>query len=131
VPFILNNAKIDEETVIIGHSAGASVILSLLEEINVKIKQAILVAGFPFYPGGDPIVKQSYDWKKISNNTDEIIFINSDNDPYGHNEVDGRMMLDLVDKKGAIQIILKGVRHMSVSEDNSFVRFPLLLRLVK
>jgi uncharacterized protein len=131
VPYIVNNGKFTENTVIIGHSAGAAVILSLLEELKIKIAQAILVAGFPFYPGGDPIVKFSYDWEKIRNNVGEMIFINSDNDPYGHDDEDGRIMLDLLDKEKSAQIIMKGQGHMGSNEFNQpYPKFPLLLRLI-
>ena len=46
VPFILDNWEINEETVLIGHSAGAQIIPSILEKVNVKINQAILVSGY-------------------------------------------------------------------------------------
>lgn len=132
VPYILKNGKFTEDTVIIGHSAGAAVILSLLEELKVKINQAILVAGFPFYPGGDPIVKPFYDWEKIKSNAGEMIFINSDNDPFGHNDVKGRIMLEMLNMDGGIQIIMKGQGHMGTDQFNQpYKGFPLLLRLIK
>lgn len=132
VPFILENGKFTEETVIVGHSAGAAVILSLLEALTIQVNQAILVAGFPFYPGGDPIVKPAYDWEKIKANVREMTFINSDNDPYGHDEVDGRMMLELLNMDGATQIIMKGQGHFGTDEFNRpYKEFPLLLRLIK
>lgn len=132
VPYIIGNGKFTEDTVLIGHSAGAAVMLSLLEELKVKINQAIMVAGFPFYPGGDPIVKEKYDWEKIKSNVSEMIFINSDNDPYGHDDEDGRMMLDMLNKDGGIQIIVKGQKHFGTEEFNQeYKEFPLLLRLIK
>ncbi len=38
--------KYNKDTVLIGHSAGGPLQLSVLENINVRIKQAILVAGY-------------------------------------------------------------------------------------
>src|ERR1700687_738100 len=35
LPFVLKNGKLSEETVLIGHSAGAQLILSILESINL------------------------------------------------------------------------------------------------
>lgn len=132
VPFILKRGKFTKETVIIGHSAGAAVILSILEELKLKINQAILVAGFSFYPGGNGILKPAYDWEKIKSNVGEMIFINSDNDPFGHNDVRGRMMLEMLNMPGGIQIIMKGQGHMGADEFNQpYKEFPLLLRLVK
>lgn len=132
VPFILKNGKFTEETVIIGHSAGAAVILSVLEELKIKISQAILVAGFSFYSGGDGILKPAFDWEKIKSNVGEMIFINSDNDPFGHNDVRGRIMLEMLDMPGSVQMIMRGQGHMGSDEFNQpYKEFPLLLRLVK
>src|SRR5687767_7911443 len=46
LPFILENGKFSEETVLIGHSAGSQVILSVLENLEASVKQAILVSGY-------------------------------------------------------------------------------------
>lgn len=40
IPFILAGGKFTEDTVIIGHSAGAAVILSLLEALKIEINQS-------------------------------------------------------------------------------------------
>jgi uncharacterized protein len=132
IPFILNGGKFTEETVIVGHSAGAAVILSLLEALTVRVNQAIMVAGFSFYPGGDGILKPAYSWEKIKSNVGEMIFINSDNDPYGHNDVRARIMLEMLNMPGSVQIIMKGQGHMTTDVNNqTYKEFPLLLRLVK
>jgi uncharacterized protein len=132
VPYIFEHGKFTPETILIGHSAGAAVSLSVLEALPTKISQAILIAGFCFYPGGDPIVKPAYNWEKINANTGEVFFINSDNDPYGHDDIDGRMMLEYLSKDGGIQIIMKGQGHMGTEEFNQpYKEFPLLLRLIK
>ena len=132
VPFLLENGKFTEETIVIGHSAGAAVILALLEALDIKIKQAILVAGYSYSLGKNDvnaIIKHVYDWDKIKANAAEIIYINSDNDPWGCNDVQGRRMLNMT---GGIQIVLKGEGHMgSDSYNQPYKEFPLLLRLVK
>lgn len=133
VPFILNGGKFTEETVIVGHSAGAAVILAVLEELKVKVAQAILVAGFSYYPGGDGILKPAYDWEKIGSTAQEFIIINSDDDPYGHNDVRGRVMFEMLNKpNGGIQVVMKGQGHMTTSSgDMKYKEFPFLLRLIK
>src|SRR3989344_3519750 len=86
LPYILENGQFNGETVLVGHSAGAPLILSILENINTKVKQAILVAGFitPLdKENPEPILQDSYNWEKIKQNCGEFIFINSDNDPWG------------------------------------------------
>jgi predicted alpha/beta hydrolase family esterase len=46
LPFALKNFSYNEDTILVGHSAGSPLILSILENISVKVKQVILVAGF-------------------------------------------------------------------------------------
>ena len=77
--FVQENApKIDESTIVIGHSSAAPLILSFLQRINVRIKQAILVAGFYVKISEDAnlMLEDNYDWNKIKSNTAEIILIN-------------------------------------------------------
>lgn len=129
LPFILENGKFTNETIIIGHSAGAQIILSVLENIAVKIKQAILVAGY-----AQPMAKEEglksegeFDWKKIKGRVFDIIFINSDNDPWGCDDKQGRKMFDHLG--GKLITIHEG--HMGSTKYNQpYKEFPLLVRLV-
>src|SRR5579871_1838812 len=84
LPDTLANHSFNEETVLIGHSAGAPLILSILEKIEPKTKRAIFVAGFcePLPGPKDPILQESYDWGRIKQKSGEFVFINSDNDPW-------------------------------------------------
>lgn len=119
----------DEDTILIGHSAGCPLILSVLENIDAKVKQVILVAGF-FEPLEipEPILQESYNWQKIKEHCNEFIFINSDNDPWGCDEKMGRKLLD---RLGGKLIILKGEGHMgSTSFNQPYKEFPFLLKLV-
>lgn len=124
--FVLNNIKITKDTILIGHSAGAALILSILEE--VKVKQAILVAGFAESETSKSILKENYDWEKIKSNVKDLIFINSNNDPYGCDDKKGKFMFD---KLGGKQIILNGEGHMgSIKYKQSYKEFPFLLKLI-
>jgi len=126
--------KYNPETVIIGHSAGGPLELSILEKINVKIRQAILVSGYARPKGekkeAEKILQDKYDWRKISSNVNDVIFINSDNDPWGCNDIEGRYMLDKLGK-GKL-IIMKNEGHMG---SNKFIQpykeFSFLLRLIE
>ena len=127
LPFVLENGNIDENTILIGHSAGSPLILSILENIDFKIKQAILVSGFLNLDS--KIIQTSYNWDKIKSNIDDIIFINSDNDPWGCDDKQGRKMFD---KLGGTLIIRHGEGHMGSSSFNQpYTEFPFLLRLIK
>ena len=121
------------ETVLIGHSAGGPLQLSVLENIHAKIKQAILVAGYARPksedPKPEPILQNSYDWQKIKENVEDIIFINSDNDPWGCNDVEGRYMLDQLGK-GKL-VIPKGEGHMGSDKfKQPYKEFPFLLKII-
>lgn len=128
LPFILENENIDEDTILISHSAGGPLILSILENLDFKIKQAILVSGFVDYPK-TPTLQDSYNWEKIKKNCNEFIFINSDNDPWGCDDKQGRKMFD---KLGGTLIIKQGEGHMGSNHfGQPYKEFPFLLKLIK
>ena len=122
-----------KDTILIGHSSGCPLILSVLENIDIKIKLAILVAGFstalPGDDGVNPILQESYNWPKIANHVEDMIFINSDNDPWGCDDKQGKQMLENLGK-GRL-ILKKGEGHMGSDRFNQpYKEFPELLTLV-
>ena len=124
--YVLNNLKITKDTILIGHSAGSPLILSILENINFKIKQAILVAGFLELDSN--ILQSSYNFEKIRSNVQDIIFINSVNDPWGCDDMQGRKMFD---KLGGT-LIINNEGHMgSTTYNQPYKEFPFLLNLIK
>lgn len=130
LPFVLKQGKFTSETVLIGHSSGAPTILSILENINIKIKKAILVAGFTTQLGKnpDPILQNKYNWKKIKNHCKDFVFINSDNDPWGCDDKQGRKMFD---KLSGMLIILHEGHMGSDSFKQPYKEFPLLEKLLE
>ena len=123
------------ETVLIGHSAGCPLQLSVLENINVRIKQAILVSGYARKKGAasnleeEPILQKRYNWEKIKSSVEDIILINSDNDPWGCTDAEGRYILDSIGK-GKL-IVMKGEGHMGSDKfKQPYKEFPFLLKLV-
>ena len=119
-----------KDTIVIGHSAGSTLILALLEKLTVKIKQAILVAAFyqdlPEF--AEPIIKSSYDWKKIQASIEDIIIVNSDNDSWGCTAEVGQ---DMINKIGGTLVIPHNQGHMgSDSFNQPYKEFPLLLKLI-
>lgn len=130
--FCLKNMKFDPETIVIGHSSGCPLILAILEKIPVKIKQAILVAGYSVQLGTDPEgtknIKENYDWDRIKGRCDEFVFLNSDNDPWGCDDKQGKAMQK---ELGGKFILMRGQGHMGSSFFNEpYMEFPLLLELV-
>jgi len=130
LPFTLQNGTYNEETILVGHSCGVSLILSILENIDVKIKKAILVAGFikPLSNRPYPILQNNYDWEKIKSHCKEFVVINSDNDPWGCDKKMGKLIADGV---GGKLIILHDGHMGSESFNQPYKEFPLLLDFVK
>src|SRR3989338_4621090 len=131
LPFVLKGGAFHASTVLIGHSAGCPLILSVLENINIKIEKAVLVAGYA-RPKGDldaePILQNAYYWGKIKKNAKEIIFINSDNDQWGCDDKEGLYMWQNL---GGTLILRSGEGHMGSDKFNQpYKEFPLLEKLV-
>ncbi|HSW66350.1 MAG TPA: alpha/beta hydrolase [Bacillota bacterium] len=127
LPKVLQAHVIDEETLLIGHSAGVPLILALLE--HVKCGQALMAAGFSEPYDGverDPILQDSYRWDTIKSNCANLVFINSDDDPWGCDDVQGRTMFDHL---GGTQVICHEGHFGSHGAKQEFPTFPLLLRL--
>jgi uncharacterized protein len=130
LPFIMENGTFTEQTVLIGHSSGCALILSALEKIKVKLTKVILVAGFarPLKKVALDIFPKRYDWKRIRNNANEFIIINSDDDPWGCDDREGRFLFN---KLCGTFIVVHGQGHMGSDKyQQPFREFPLLNRLL-
>jgi hypothetical protein len=130
LPFLLENGKFTEDTVIVGHSAGAQIIPSLLEKLDVKISKAIMVSGYAKALRKTADSENSvddFDWDKIKGKAEEFVYINSDDDPWTCDDKQGRIMFD---KLGGTQII-KHDGHMGSNYFNQpYKEFPLLLKII-
>ena len=129
LPFVLDNGTFTEDTVIIGHSASNPVILALLEKLTIKVKQVILVAAF-FEPvhSVTGVLKETYDWESIKAHVNDIVIVNSDNDPW---KCDGEQGLRLFEQIGGTLVIRHGEGHMgSESFNQPYKEFPFLLKLI-
>lgn len=130
--FAMKNAPMDTESTLVGHSSGCPLILSLLETIDFKIKKAILIAGFhrPVGPNQScPLILQNdYDWERIKAHCNEFYFINSVNDPWGCNDMQGKEMFD---KLGGTLIIKNDGHFGSETYNQPYREFPLLLKLIE
>lgn len=99
----------------------------------MQIAKAILVAGYgrqrPSKKEKDTMIQQVYDWKKIAANVREIFYVNSDDDPWGCNDVEARYMFD---RLGGTMVIRHGEGHMgSDSFNQPYKEFPLLVKLIE
>lgn len=130
LPKTLKRHKFNADTILVGHSAGGPLILSILEHIDVQIAKAVLVAGYSEHPDDqmeDPILQETYDWAKIKRNAKEFVFINSVNDPWSCDDKQGRIMFDQL---GGTQVILNDGHFGSVPKGQKYDTFPILKTLV-
>lgn len=123
--------EIDEDTVIIGHSSSCPLILHIMQFLEIKLAQVILVSGYytPQPDGVNSMLPESFDWDAIKTKASEIILINSDNDPWG---CDDKQARPVAEKLGATFIFAEGQGHMGSGTYNQPYReFPLLKSLIK
>lgn len=116
--FIKNNMPaIDEESIIIGHSSACPLILHILQNFKVKVKQVVLVSGYyqKISNESNSMLPESFDWETIKQNASEYILINSDNDPWG---CDDKQARPAAEKLGAKFIFAKGQGHMGSGSYN-------------
>ncbi len=130
VPFLLEHCIFGPETIMIGHSSGCPLILSVLERIDTKINKIIFVGGFmsPIADKPNPVLQDQYDAERIKAHCSEFIFINSDNDPWN---CDVRQGNQLREAFGGTQITMTGEGHFGSGKFNQpYPEFPLLLKLI-
>jgi len=104
LPTALAAHDFDAETVLVGHSGGAALLLALLQHVRTPVAQAILVAGYAtrVNQSEEPVLQEAYDWDRIRANVRDLYFINSVDDPYGCDAAQGRLMFDHL---GGTQIV--------------------------
>lgn len=128
-----NMPLIDEETIIIGHSSACPVILDMLRWFKIEVNLVILVAGL--YQSlnddgySDLMLPKEFDLQSAAQHAKQIVLINSENDPWGCDEVQAR---PVVEKLGAEFVLAKGQGHMgSNSYNQPYKEFPLLKQLTQ
>jgi len=82
----VRKAKIDKNTILIGHSIGCAFILDLLEKHPARA--AFLVGGFTgklgisYDSANKSFAEREFDWEKIRRHCGTFLVYHSDNDPY-------------------------------------------------
>lgn len=127
LPKVLARHTFDEDTVLVGHSGGAALLLAILEHIDVSVAQAVLVAGYSTPPNtsDEPVLQTTYDWQAIRSHVRDLYFINSRHDPYGCDDRQGRAMFD---RLGGTQIV-RDDGHFG-DHDQPYETFELLDKLI-
>ena len=127
LPQVMARHTFDENTVLVGHSGGAALLLAILEHIDAPVDQAILVAGYSSRPNSseEPVLQDAYNWQAIRGHVRDIYFINSRTDPYGCDDSQGRVMLEQL---GGTQIVRDDGHFGDI--DQPYSSFELLDRLI-
>jgi len=130
-------ASMDEQTILIGHSIGATFLLSALEKIETCVAQTFLVAGFTGDLGeaydsmpqlkvaNNTIAEKEFDWLKIKNSSKEFYVIYGDNDPYVSIEKSQQLIQALT----AEAVKIKNGGH--INEDAGYIELPQVLEKIK
>ena len=123
--------KINERTVMIGHSLGAVFIVDYLEQSKKKIRTAFLVAGFhknlksPYDTMNRTFINKDFHWEKIKSSCKDIFVIASDNDEFIPIEMSRELSKNL---NAHLEIVHKG-GHLNIQA--GYREFPLLLEMIE
>ncbi len=129
--------EFNDESVIVGHSAGATFILRLLEKLptGVKIHKAILVSGpvelgtkKEYFQYKKDLVKPPFRWKRIRESCDKFYFVYSDNDQYECGIEQGRLLHKHL---GGKLVLRPGEKHFNLESGSQYKKFPLIIKLVE
>ncbi len=129
--------QFNEDSIIVGHSAGATLILRILENlpVGVQINKAVLVAGpvslgdleFTF-PYKRSLVENPFNWEKIKSSAKNFYLVYSDNDPYQCGVEHGKVINDNI---GGELILKTGQGHFNLEVNPPYKEFPLILEILK
>ncbi len=134
LPYVVEHGKFSESTILIGHSLGGALLLSVLEQLRSPVYKAIFVAAFGNSrwlkkESTEPMLKKRYNWKRMGQNARDIIIINSSADPWRCDEKQG---LYLWKRLGGTLILRENEGHMgSDAAKQSYTRFYLLEKLLE
>ncbi len=121
----------DKDTILIGHSCGATYLLHILEVLKEPVAKSIFVSGFldelgiPEYDElNSTFIKHDFNWKKIRENAGEIHILHGDNDPYVPLEQAHKLSKHL---KAEVNIIKDG-GHLN--SESGFTELPQALNAI-
>ena len=134
--FSNNSWEFNSESVLIGHSAGSTLILRILEQLPKEtiVASAILVAGTvelgtksEYFQYKRSLVKDPFNWEKIKSQCNKFTFIHSNNDPYACGSDQGEIMHKHL---GGNLIIKPDEGHFNLEKGEKYRQFPLVVEIV-
>lgn len=125
-PFELN-----QDTLIVGHSSGAILSLILAQQNQQPIGAIVAVSVFHDnslqWEPNNKLFDVDFDWSKVRQNTSQLLFVHSDDDPY--------VPLDqakyVADNCQAELVVLPGQGHFNLEKSADYKQFPKLLEILE
>lgn len=118
-----------DQLIIIGHSIGVALALDYIEQSVMPVKALISVAGFTVDNGNQRYTyflrQKDIDFKKVIANTQHVLVVYGENDPY----VSSDSLQDLAQDLQVNPIIIRGGGHLDT--DKGYATFPLILEAVE
>lgn len=123
---------IGKDTVLIGHSCGATFMLHILENLSEPVSKSIFVSGFAHKLGNEwfdnlnrTFLEHDFDWEKIKKNMGQATLFYGDNDPYVPREE-----ANFLSQKLAVPLtIIPNGGHLNA--EFGYTEFPEILKVLK
>lgn len=120
----------NEETVLVGHSLAAALILKYLEKPEVNIKKAIMVAAWDWLfedvkEFHETFFEHGFDYDGIKKKNIPLAIVNSTNDPW----IDFDRSKKLAEKISATLVPVENAGHFMAKD--GYTEFPLLVSLTE
>ncbi|MBN1262942.1 MAG: alpha/beta hydrolase [Candidatus Pacebacteria bacterium] len=127
----LKNFDFNRESILIGHSSGATAVFGLLHELppGKEVGLAVSVAGFYKDEGWGcrGLFAKEYNWEKIRSQVKKIVLIWSPDDPYISRE-----QTDFLSQRLRVRpTIIPDKKHFNLEASPGFIKFPELLKIIK
>lgn len=124
--------NIAHDTILVGHSCGAVLLMRLLEEANEAAACTVLVAplykqiGIPEYDHlNSSFLSAPFDWRKITSHAGKLDYFMADNDPY----VPQDQLITIARYLDVEPRVVSGGGHLNA--EVGFTTFPQLLRVLQ
>ncbi len=126
--------EINAETVLIGHSSGAVAVL-VVAQLSKGVDKTISVGAYKDlvylheeldFHANDRFFDIDFDFEKIKQNSNERLFIHSDDDPYcplSHAEY-------LAEKTDGEPVVIPNSGHFNLEKSEKFKEFPQILSYI-
>lgn len=136
VAYLLRSSWDFDQSLVIGHSAGAVAALYLTQSLPppIRLKGAVLVSAFQPMPQDSPLYSYlkdlhdaQFDFAKMQAGCDNFLFVHSDNDMFC--PLVGAQQLAQA-TAGQLELV-PGGGHFSTGSDPKYTQFPRLLELIQ